>query len=381
MKIEHLPINWVNGVKLTKDHFFGNYYNMIESLYGSIENQLTNYNYGLGKALDDSNDNVEFDISGESLDTLCVRLKKCNGLTRGGLPIIFHEGLYGDYVPTATLPDSNSLSIENNEFLILVSINPYEMIPIGEPDPEVIPLHHPHVLPSIKLHIMPKSQTNKAFYSKNFLIIGEIKSHGNAFAVNRQYIPPLQKSAYHDGLKSFINQLTHILHNIREDIRTIYSRNLSDKRRDALANNTFVLCNAFNSFYNSRIFFIEQTAQEQPPIFLIQAVNELANGFVSALQTLSETMREELLQYYYEWTNITPSDFMHSIENVTGITYEHTDISSSLHTLGAFLSPLERMFHKMGELEYIGLVRENIVVGEESPVSVQEEKKKKWSFM
>lgn len=101
---------------------------------------------------------------------------------------------------------------------------------------------------------MPKSQTNKAFYSKNFLIIGEIKSHGNAFAVNRQYIPPLQKSAYHDGLKSFINQLTHILHNIREDIRTIYSRNLSDKRRDALANNTFVLCNAFSSFYNSRIF-------------------------------------------------------------------------------------------------------------------------------
>lgn len=321
------------------------------------------------------------DISGGSLDTLSVRLKKCNGLTRGGLPIIFYEGLYGDYIPTATLPDSNPSAIEDNVFLILVSINPYEMIPIGEPDPEVIPLHHPHVLPSIKLHIMPKSQTNKAFYSKNFLIIGEIKSHGNAFAVNRQYIPPLQKSAYHDGLKSFINQLTHILHNIREDIRTIYSRNLSDKRRDALANNTFVLCNAFSSFYNSRIFFIEQTAQEQPPIFLIQAINELANGFVSALQTLSETMREELLQYYYEWTNITPSDFMHSIEKVTGITYEHTDISSSLHTLGTFLSLLERMFHKMGELEYIGLVRENIVVGEESTTSPQEEKKKKWSFM
>ena len=85
MKIEHLPINWVNGVKLTKDHFFGNYYNMIESLYGSIESQLNDYNYGIGKALDDSNDNVEFDISGDSLDTLSVRLKKCNGLTRGGL--------------------------------------------------------------------------------------------------------------------------------------------------------------------------------------------------------------------------------------------------------------------------------------------------------
>lgn len=132
MKIEHLPVNWVNGVKLTKDHFFGNYYNMIESLYGSIERQLTDYNYGIGRAFDNSNDNVEFDITGESLDTLCVRLKKCNGLTRGGIPIIFYEGLYGDYVPTATLPDINPLAIEDNVFLILVSINPYEMIPIGE---------------------------------------------------------------------------------------------------------------------------------------------------------------------------------------------------------------------------------------------------------
>jgi len=381
MKIEYLPINWVNGLKLTAHHFFGNYYSVMESLYRSTEDHLTDYNYGIGKAFDNSNDNIEFDINGESLDTLSVRLKKCNGLTRGGLPVIYYEGLYGDYVPTATLTEGNPLSMEDNEFLILVSVNPYEQIPVGEPDPEEIPLHHPHVLPSIRVHIVPKSQANKAFYSKNFLIIGEIKSHGNTFAVNRQYIPPLQKSAYHDSVKSFINQLAHILHNIKEDIRVIYSRNLSDKRRDVLANNTFILCEAFSNFYNSHIFFIEQIAQEQPPIFLVQAINELANELISALQTLPETMREELLQYYYEWTNITPSDFTRSMEDVAGIVYDHTDISASFRTSGTFLLLLEKMFHKMGELEYIGLVRENIVVGEENTSDTeQEEKKKRWSF-
>lgn len=143
MKIEYLPINWVNGLKLTAHHFFGNYYSVMESLYRSTEDHLTDYNYGIGKAFDNSNDNIEFDINGESLDTLSVRLKKCNGLTRGGLPVIYYEGLYGDYVPTATLTEGNPLSMEDNEFLILVSVNPYEQIPVGEPDPEEIPLHHP----------------------------------------------------------------------------------------------------------------------------------------------------------------------------------------------------------------------------------------------
>lgn len=380
MKIEHLPINWVNGIKLKQDHFFGYYYNLTESINRCTEDRLTDYNYGIGNSSDGSNDNIEFDINGESLSTLSVRLKKCYALTRGGLPIIFYEGLYGDYTPTATLTESNN-SMEDMTYLILVSINPYEPIPVGEPDPEEVPLRHPYVLPSIKLHIIPKTQGNKAFYNKNFLVVGEIKSHGSTFAVNRQYIPPLQKSAYHDGVKSFINQLTHTMHTIKEDIRMIYNRNLSDKRRDVLANNTFVLCEAFNNFYNSHIFFIEQIAKEQPPIFMVQAVNELANRLTSALQTLSETMREELLQYYYEWTNITPSDFIHSIDNVSGIIYDHTDINTSLQTLGTFMTLLGKMFHKMGELEYIGLVRENIVVGVEGSPSIQEEKKKKWSFM
>lgn len=89
--MEHLPINWVNGLKLTANHFFGNYHSVMESLYRSTEERLTDYNYGLGKSFDNSNENVEFAINGESLDTLSVRLKMCNAITRSGLPVLFYE--------------------------------------------------------------------------------------------------------------------------------------------------------------------------------------------------------------------------------------------------------------------------------------------------
>ena len=98
----------------------------------------------------------------------------------------------------------------------------------------------------------------------------------------------------------------------------------------------------------------------------MQAVNELANGLNSALQSLSETEREQLLQYFYEWTNVTPSEFITKIESVTKLMYDHTNINQSLQTAGAFVTLLSNMFHKMSELEYIGMVRENIIVGDES---------------
>ncbi|WP_289145761.1 hypothetical protein [uncultured Bacteroides sp.] len=378
--IIYLPVNWVNGLKLTSQHFFANHYCLMETLNREAGRNLTSYNYGLGEELEGIGSNLEIDISGDTMSNLCVRLKSCNAITKGGLPIIYYEGLYGDQKPSASISESD-MQAEDSEYMVLVSVDPYHSVPVGEPDPDEVPLHHPYVLPNIKLHIIPKSQVNKSFYSQNFLLLAEVCRYGNTYKINHQYIPPVQRSAYYDGIKTFISQLSRTLRNIKEDVKLIYSRNVADKRRDTLANNTFELCKAFNTFYNSNIFFIEQMAHEEPPINLVQSVNELANGLNATLQSFSETEREELLQYFYEWTNVTPSEFVTKIEKVTGLIYDHTDINQSLQTTGALITLLSRMFHKMSELEYIGMVRENIVVGDETHEEAVTQKKRSWSFI
>lgn len=265
--LTYLPVNWVNGLKLTSKHFFANQYSQTEALNREAGRSLTSYNYGLGEVLEGIGDNLEIEISGDTMSTLCVRLKSCNAITKGGLPIVYYDGLYGDEKPCATISESG-LQAEDSEYMVLISVDPYHLIPVGEPDPEEVPLHHPYVLPSIKLHIVPKNQVNKSFYSQNFLLVAEVCRQGNTYKINHQYIPPVQHSACHDGIKTFISQLARTLQSIKEDVKLIYSRNVADKRRDTLANNTFELCKAFSAFYNSRIFFIEQIALEQPPISL-----------------------------------------------------------------------------------------------------------------
>ena len=51
-KIEHLPVNWVNGLKLTNRHFYESYYNMIETARQTREEILTDYNYGFGDEIE-----------------------------------------------------------------------------------------------------------------------------------------------------------------------------------------------------------------------------------------------------------------------------------------------------------------------------------------
>ena len=165
--LTYLPVNWVNGLKLTSQHFFANQYCQTEALNREAGRSLTSYNYGLGEVLEGIGDNLEIEISGDTMSTLCVRLKSCNAITKGGLPIVYYDGLYGDEKPCATISESG-LQAEDSEYMVLISVDPYHLIPVGEPDPEEVPLHHPYVLPSIKLHIVPKNQVTNLSTARIF---------------------------------------------------------------------------------------------------------------------------------------------------------------------------------------------------------------------
>lgn len=133
--LTYLPVNWVNGLKLTSQHFFANQYCQTEALNREAGRSLTSYNYGLGEVLEGIGDNLEIEISGDTMSTLCVRLKSCNAITKGGLPIVYYDGLYGDEKPCATISESG-LQAEDSEYMVLISVDPYHLIPVGEPDPE-----------------------------------------------------------------------------------------------------------------------------------------------------------------------------------------------------------------------------------------------------
>lgn len=74
-KNKYLPINWVNGTKLTERHFVETHLYEVATHQELRALQLTAYNYGLGCALAPHADAVSIETLGTNPEAVTLRLK------------------------------------------------------------------------------------------------------------------------------------------------------------------------------------------------------------------------------------------------------------------------------------------------------------------
>ena len=59
-------------------------------------------------------------------------------------------------------------------------------------------------------------------------------------------------------------------------------------------------------------------------------------------------------------------------------TYNHGEISQSFSLIYAFLKVIHTLFQKLSDLEYVGLIKENIIISEEHNGKASENERKSW---
>ena len=153
-KIQYLPVNWEDGMKITQKDFCDDYFHTIELIKDYNATNQNSFEYGLLEPIDTNNGNLDLEFSNES-NTLRVTLKSCHLITKLGYRILFYDELYGAEQRPFAIVNLADVDANTEGFFIILSVNPYEGIPVGVPNPEEVPLHHPYILPKIKLEIIP----------------------------------------------------------------------------------------------------------------------------------------------------------------------------------------------------------------------------------
>ncbi|WP_459211970.1 hypothetical protein [Aquimarina rhabdastrellae] len=377
----HYAINWTDGVKITKDHFTESYFNTVENIREATAAQIHTYDYGLLKSRENAPSSLELEIHTHTQERLEIRLQNCNAVTAGGCRIEFSSMMYGEELPAAII-ESKDIDVNSNlEFYLMLTVNPFELVPIGEPDPEVIPLHHPYVLPKINLNIIPENQFNTNFFEKYYLLVGKIQWKNGSFIIDQKYIPPVSRIRYHKSLHAFSKRIAQVLINLRNYSIIIQKKNKEKYQTNSLVRNTFSLTNKVMDFVSQHTFEFNQLIEEQPPIYIAQKVSILANYLSTALAIMEEVDKEKLLQYYYEWIDVKPSDFESTLGDLIGLQYDHNDINKMIDTVDYFIAIIDRLWKRLSDLEYIGQRKDNIVISEES-ISIKEpEKSRSWSII
>lgn len=193
-KPKYYSVNWVDGMKINKDHFIDAYNATVYHQYLLGKSMINPYNYGL---LPGTGNTPSLDISFEisSSNQIIIKVERCLAITSGGYIIDIDSkeselSVFTINISKEELPSDEDLS---GQFYIVLKIDPYDRIPFGEADPKENPPRHPYIIPGYEVAILPVEQMNKIGFGEYYQIIGKIIVKENIPSLDDTYIPPCSR--------------------------------------------------------------------------------------------------------------------------------------------------------------------------------------------
>ncbi len=366
-KKNHYYVNWVDGMKINKSHFQQTDKANIALITKAIAITVNENRYGLLENLEQGH--IELNL--DSQNTLSVQLSKCKAITQGGFLI--------DISPeTNTLQESKgkfitvnaNLNLENNTnsnpYFVILNINPFDTISVGEANSEEEPLRRPYVVPKFSLHIINENQINDAALGDTFLIIGKIIYDGDTPKLDPNYIPPCYSVLNHKNLLQTYNDISSLYKSVEKYSLQIIQKIFQKKQSNELAN--MVLTISQNVWQYTAGIIPEYHIEDRiaSPVKMITKLMALARIIKNSIDTYIGTGKEELVNYLVDWSNTTQGEFEKILDNMIMLKYKHYDINLLLGEVSKFSKTILSLFEKLEELDYIGKKSDsNIFVKEE----------------
>ena len=378
-KIKHNSVNWIDGMKISKSHFAETNNFIYDQVRDVISLQLTSFNYGLLPPLSGEKNSLAFTVKETQSENYKVSLSQCRAITQGGCRIEVLEG--GEEI-TSTIQVSADIAKKGiGVFDVILTVNPFLRVPAGTPNAEEQPPRHPFEKPQIGISVVPADQINATDLGEHFIIIGRLHLKSNEFVFDQRFIPSCTAIIAHPSLKNIYNTLGGYLNEIQSYSTNIVKKVLDNSQDTGLALNVRLVCERLVYFTSGSFFMFRSVLPQQSPIFLVELFTRLANEVKVGINCLKEKDKEEVLNYFKEWTDLTPGQFMGMMDEVIDVEYNHNDCYDSLAKVDYMLSILASLLNKLNSLELIGRKKERDIFVREKEIEKKTDKKKGFSML
>ncbi|MGB1309419.1 MAG: hypothetical protein ACPG6B_10945 [Oceanihabitans sp.] len=362
-------VNWIDGMKINKNHFIDQENALQNAINNAQKNGITPVNYGLLPDFSDKGSTVDISVSIDGQSTIEVLLNKCQAITLGGYLINISEQTkplldQSGYI----LKKQYKIDSKETEFYIVITINPFVRVPVGNADPNEEPPRHPFILPEYKLNVLTKSEVNTREIGLHHLTLAKVIVEEGVPALVENFIPPCTSIQSHADLKFTFNEIVTFFNMMESFSMHIIQKIYQKKQTNELAHMVLHLSQNVIAFLNKAIPEFRMQNKYQAPIVMINKLASLAREIKNSLDAYIGTGKEELLNYLTDWCDLNQGAFENVLIDMLEIKYEHTDINASLHKVSGFTKLMLSLFKKLNELDYIGkkedsgiFVKENIV--------------------
>lgn len=356
-------VNWQEDMSITPKHFVQTENYFLEELSESRSVFISKNNFGL-LPLKETNEQIGIQIREHISNHVEVTLYNCNAITASGEHISFNPGVNEPPLSKVYSAEQNDNRHNQNSqgWNVILSVDPYTRIVTGEIDPMEEPPRHPDSEPMYKLHIVASEQINLSTFGAHFLTIGKIRRQGDRYVVDANYIPPCRNMSSHPDLVGYFRRYENMFFSLRRASRNIISKVNDRSSGNELAVNIRSLSQEVLRYLMSIHFNLKNTGTDIAPVAMTESICTLAAHCYTSLLCLPGVQKDELLKYFFEWSDVTPGSFQELLSSTMELEYEHINIRSIMVRLETFLTTLTELWDRLSRLEYIGQHKESLVV-------------------
>ena len=349
--LKYHPVNWVDGMKIARRHLTDWENFMHDQIRDSHAVGLSPYRFGILPAERSLDVQLQCDYNQQ----IKVRLQTCRAITPNGCRIEYVDSEPLLFTTSfQQLAETYSLgSGQPHQLDVILTTNPFNRIPAGEPLLYETPPRHPFTLPEYRLYIMPSSQVRAEDLSQQ-LIVGRLQySNGELRAVS-EYIPACLSVRSLPAMQQWYQQFGKHLETLETNAFKILQKSREKDPRNALMTGTQMLAERIAFSLADISTYFEWLVLDEPPINMAEVLLRPVQCTRTVMNCLNSREKEEFVGYLSEWADLTPGAFESQLNAALQLTYKHTEIASVLTAIDAFYRVLTTVFYKLAQLDFIG---------------------------
>ena len=367
--MKHYHVNWQNGMNISKTHFLQMDNAFSYELTGTRAVFLNNRNYGLLPVNTGEVTSVKMVIKMDNQKFLKVKIFRCLAVTRGGGQFeITEEHQLPEMEKDISLELTQDSQTENNEFFILLTVDPFNRQSFGELNEDEDPPRYPYTMPGYRISVISADNLNREGIHPLSFFIGKMKIEQGVPEICDDYIPPCMTPGSHLKVNEFCEFTEKFFSQLELDLLSII-RKINEKNQDTnLAKSVFSLSENLLGYISANHLRLRYEIPDLPPIHLFMYIANAARVIRNTIDSASAASKEELLNYFTNWSELKQGDFEKLLVYCINFQYRHYDILFSIEQFGEFIQIIARLFDKLESLAYIGKKKEtSIFVKEQKP--------------
>jgi hypothetical protein len=381
-RIEHQLTNWVDGMKIHRRHFVDSENALLDAVRDAHAIHLTPYSFGLLLPLPGERKSLEIESRKSPSDTYRVTLSLCRAITAGGSRIELTPEVCGELVSNDVVDDVGQGVKGRSQpsvYYAVLTVNPFDRRPVGTPEDESPP-RHPFAIPRYELHLMEESTLSAREFGIYHIPLAKYRFRSGELVADTAYIPPCVAIQSHPGIIQVYKTIGDSYNRLQEACTTLVHKVHAKNQNTALAQHIKRLAEVNVQHISSLYFSFRSILPFQPPVFTAQTVVQAANMAKGYIEFMPDKEKEEMLQYFKEWRELTPSAFMEILTDAIDVEYDHYQLQESFKPLLQFLDVWTDLFEKLAGLELIGRRKQSAVeVVRQMDADVKSVKKKGFS--